>query len=238
MKTVKLSLISTIFVAALGLAFWLMGAPAWAGPPDADGCHLDHKVEECPVSGGDDPIVYTAELTAGAFVFHPSVHDPEEEPSAHVVVVTPNQRENVLRSNEDLFFDINDSPKPDTWVEMLATCEELWEPGPVVAFFVGEDDWSIDKAGGVRVVFRHIASNGAEWRFQLIGNEFEFTAFDKSFPPAPPDTSVFVLDEFAITAKSLAGGPGGTKFCRLLGDGVPNILLESSILEITVVAAP
>ncbi len=146
----------------------------------------------------------------------------------------------MLRSNTDLLFDINESPESVTWFEMFDTCEELWDPGPVVAFFVGEDDWSIDKAGGVRVVFRHIASNGAEWRFQLIGNQFDFddpnTDNQHPFPPAPPDTSVFVLDEFAITAKSLAGGPGGTKFCRLLGDGVPNILLESSILEITAMA--
>ncbi len=240
MNAAKVTLTSTVVAAALGLALGLSAVPALAGPPDLQGCHPDHKDEECPVNGGgEDPIVYTAELTAGAFVFHPSVHDPNEEPSAHVVVVTPNQRENVLRSEEDLNLDIDDSPEPDTWVDMFAICNELWEPGPVVAFFVGEDDWSIDKAGGVRVVFRHIEDQGAEFRFQLIGNEFEFTADDKSFPPAPGDTSVFVLDQFAITAKSLAGGSGGTKFCRTLG-GDPLFLSDllfglgvPSTLEIT-----
>ncbi len=223
MNAAKVTLTSTILAAALGLALGLMAAPG-----NSYACHKDGALHgnQTDCDNGGDGIVYEATLT-GAFVFDS-------------VVVTPNTRENVLRSNTDLLFDIIESPESVTWFEMFNTCEELWDPGPVVAFFVGEDDWSIDKAGGVRVVFRHIASNGAEWRFQLIGNQFDFddpnTDNQHPFPPAPPDTSVFVLDEFAITAKSLAGGPGGTKFCRLLGDGVPNILLESSILEITAMA--
>jgi hypothetical protein len=132
------------------------------------------------------------------------------------VIVTPNQRENVLRSNTDLDMVRPDFPSDefDTWVDMFATCDELWVPGPVEAFFVGEDDWSIHKAGGVRVVFRHIEDQGAEFRFQLIGDEFEFM---DSFLPELNEVREYVLTEFAITAKSLAGGSGGTKFCRTLG---------------------
>ena len=214
--------------AALGLALGLAAAPSGSSACDTG---TKHKTG-APCGGGDgdgeDPIVYTAELTAGAFVFAP----------VNPVPVTPNQRENVLRSEENLNLDIDDTIDGETWADMFATCEELWE-APVEDFFVGADDWSIDKAGGVRVVFRHIESEGAEFRFQLIGNEFEFTADGKSFPPAPGDTSVFVLDQFAITAKSLAGGSGGTKFCRTLG-GDPLFLSDllfgfgvPSILEIT-----
>ncbi len=222
MNAAKVTLTSTVVAAALGLALGLSAVPALAGPPDAQGCHPNHKDEECPVNGGgdgEDPIVYTAELTAGAFVF-----------AVNPVPVTPNQRENVLRSEEDLDLDIDDSLAPETWVDMFAICDELWE-APVEDFFVGEDDWSIDKAGGVRVVFRHIESDGAEFRFQLIGNEFDFTA---SFLPGAGETRTYTLDHFAITAKSLPGGSGGTKFCRTLGGefGVP-LLLEPSILVIT-----
>ena len=179
--------------------------------------HGDPNHKHCDDVGGGG-IEYEATLT-GAFVFDS-------------VVVSPNTRENELRSNTDLLFDINESPESVTWFDMFDTCAELWDPGPVEAFFVGEDDWTIAKAGGVRVVFRHIEDQGAEFRFQLIGNEFEFTADDKSFPPAPGDTSVFVLDQFAITAKSLAGGSGGTKFCRTLG-GDPLFLDSPSTLVIT-----
>ncbi len=238
----KTTLASTALAAALGLVLGLMSAPA-----TAHDCarHNDQTHKHCDTGGdGEDPIVYTAELTAGAFVFHPSGHDSEEEPSAHVVVVTPNNRENVLRSGVDLNFDIDDSPEDsperNTWIDMFATCAELWD-APVEDFFVGEDDWSIDKAGGVRVVFRHIEDQGAEFRFQLIGNEFDF--FDSFLPTPglgpPADTRTYTLEQFAITAKSLAGGSGGTKFCRTLG-GDPLFLSEllsglgvPSTLEIT-----
>ncbi len=221
MNAAKMTLTSTILAAALGLALGLSAVPSGSYACNTGVKH--NSGEPCGGGGdGEDPIVYTAELTAGAFVFAP----------VNPVPVTPNQREDVLRSEVDLNFDIVDSTEPDTWVDMFDTCAELWDPGPVEAFFVGEDDWSIDKAGGVSVVFRHIEDQGAEFRFQLIGNEFEFTADDKSFPPAPGDTSVFVLDHFAITAKSLAGGSGGTKFCRTLG-GDPLSLTEPSTLTIT-----
>jgi len=244
MNATKFTLTSTVVAAALGLALGLSAVPALAGPPDKDGCH-DHK--DCGSGGGDgeDPIVYTAELTAGAFVFHPSGHDSEEEPSAHVVVVTPNNRENVLRSGVDLNFDIDDSPEDsperNTWIDMFATCDALWDSGPVEFFFVQRGDWSIDKDGGVRVVFRHIEDQGAEFRFQLIGNEFDF--FDSFLPTPglgpPADTRTYTLEQFAITAKSLAGGSGGTKCCRTLG-GDPLFLTDllsgsgvPSTLEIT-----
>ncbi len=221
MNAAKVTLTSTILAAALGLALGLMAAPG-----NSYACHKDgalHGNQTDCNNGGGGAIVYTAQLTAGAFVFAP----------VNPVPVTPNQRENVLRSEENLNLDIDDSPARETWVEMFATCDELWE-GPVEDFFVGEDDWSIDKAGGVRVVFRHIESDGAEFRFQLIGDEFEF--IDSFLPTpglSPADTRTYTLDQFAITAKSLAGGSGGTKFCRTLGEDGPFDLMVPSTLVIT-----
>ncbi len=52
MNAAKFTLTSTALAAALGLALGLGAAPTLAGPPDEQGCHLDHK-EECPVNDGD-----------------------------------------------------------------------------------------------------------------------------------------------------------------------------------------
>ncbi len=223
MNAAKFTLTATVLAAALGLALGLTAVPS-----DSYACHKDtaHGNQADCDNGGDGGIVYTAQLTAGAFVFAP----------VNPVPVTPNQRENVLRSEQDLNLDIDDSPEPDTWVAMFATCDELWE-APVEVFFVGEDDWTIEKAGGVRVVFRHIEDQGAEFRFQLIGDEFEF--IDSFLPTpglgSPADTRTYTLDHFAITAKSLPGGSGGTSFCRTLGGefGDPLLLMPPSTLVIT-----
>ena len=222
MNAAKFTLTATMLAAALGLALGLATTSVQA--------HHDPDHSQGGGGGGGDgenPIVYTAELTAGAFVFAP----------VNPVPVTPNQRENVLRSEEDLNLDIDNLDIDDllareTWVDMFDTCVELWDPGPVEAFFVGEDDWSIDKAGGVRVVFRHIESEGAEFRFQLIGDEFDF---DDSFLPELNEVREYVLTQFAITAKSLPGGSGGTMFCRTLGGefGDPLDLTVPSTLVIT-----
>ena len=151
MNMAKMTLASTVLAAALGLALGLSAVPALANPPDEEGCH-DHK--DCPPGGG--PIQFTAELIAGAFVFDDGTLSFEP------VDVTPNSRENVLRSNTDLFFDIDDSPEPDTWNQVFNTCGELLDPNSVNDFFVGNDSWQIDKSGGVRVIFHDIFLQGAE----------------------------------------------------------------------------
>ena len=228
MNAAKVTLTSTILAAALGLALGLMAAPGNSYACHKDGA-LHGKQTDC--DNGDGGIVYTAELTAGAFVFAP----------VNPVPVTPNTREDVLRSEVNLNFDIDDlmvdSPERATWVDMFATCDELWFPGPVEDFFVGEDDWSIHEAGGVRVVFRHIEDQGAEFRFQLIGTEFEFM---ESFLPELNEVREYSLTEFAITAKSLAGGSGGTKFCRTLGGefGNPLFLMPSPVTLVITAPAP
>ncbi len=121
MNAAKVTLTSTILAAAFGLALGLSAVPS-----DSYACHkgnVEHGNQtDCDNGGGGGGIVYTAQLTDGAFVFAP----------VNPVPVTPNQREDVLRSEVDLNLDINDSPEPDTWVDMFAICAELWEPGPRV----------------------------------------------------------------------------------------------------------
>ncbi len=65
MRAAKVTLLSTVLVAALGLALGFSAAPALANPPDVDGCH-DHK-EDCP-DGGDDggtPTIVPTEVQWG-----------------------------------------------------------------------------------------------------------------------------------------------------------------------------
>ena len=213
MNAAKFTLTSTILAAALGLALGLMSTPAEA---HCAGKHTgDHP--HCTAGG---LITYTAQLTAGAFVFGP-------------VDVTPNQREIELRSEDDLNFDINDSPQPATWDQVFNTCGELLAPDSVDAFFVGDDNWSISKSGGVRVILADIVLQGAEVRVQLIGEVFDFSIVP--FLPEPGGMSVFELTQGAINGRSEMGGPGGSQACQPPGGGSFDIfnLISSSTLEIT-----
>ncbi len=212
MNAAKFTLTSTVVAAALGLAFGLMNTPAQAHTTACD-TKPDHK--HCAVGGG---IEYVAELTDGAFVFAPE----------NRVVVTPNQRENVLRSNVVLDMVrpdlIKDPVGYDTWNEVFNTCEELLGLDTVHSFSAGRDDWTIDKAGGVRVVFRDIElrdidaagvesvieAQGAEFRVILIGEEFEFIA---SFLPELDGEREYVLTQFGITGTPVRG-KGAIKSCR------------------------
>ena len=191
MNAAKVTLTSTVLAAALGLALGLMSTPVQA---HCDGKHTgDHR--HCT---RDDPIVYTAALTAGAFVFGP-------------VAVTPNSRESVLRSEDDLNFDIDESPQMDTWDQVFNNCPEL-SLNPVDDFFVGEDDWRIAKAGGVRVIFNNIELPGAEVTVHLIGDEFEF--IESFLPEVAPDTRNYTLDRFIIWGDSAKGEPGPKRSCN------------------------
>ena len=232
MNAAKFTLTSTVVAAALGLAFGLMNTPAQAHTTACD-TKPDHK--HCPVAGG---IVYEAELTDGAFDFCPLGG------SCGAIEVTPNTRENVLRSDTDLDMvrpDFTDDPDGyDTWNAVFNACEEMLGVDTVDSFSAGRADWSVDKAGGVRVVFRNvellatggeILGQGAEFRVQLMGDEFDFIAAEgKSFPPEPGETSVFELLDFAITGTP-ERGKGAIKSCRGTDGGGP--LLPPSTLVIT-----
>ncbi len=235
MNAAKVTLTSTILAAALGLAFGLMSTPAQA---HTTACLTKPDHKHCPDGGA---IEYAVKLTTEAFVFAP----------VNPVPVTPNQRENVLRSVTDLDMvrpDIDDDPVGyDTWNAVFNACEEMLGEDTVDAFSVGHTDWSVDKAGGVRVVFRNallrdtkgyqLGPEGAEFRVQLIGDEFDF---DVPFLPDPREMSVFELVDFAITGTPQRG-KGAIKSCRgsagsgELGfiDGSNNFIPSPSTLEIT-----
>ena len=216
MNAARFTLTSTILAVALGLGLSFGATPAkahCAGKHTGDHPHCD--------GGGGGPIQFTAELTGGAFVFGP-------------VVVTANNRENVLRSGVDLNFDIDFSPAPGTWDQVFNTCTELLAQDSVDEFFVGEDDWQIDRSGGVRVRLHDIMLQGAEVIVQLIGEEFDFLG-DPFLPENPGETSVFHLTQFKINGRSQMGGPGGSQGCQPPSGGTADIfpLLVSSELTIT-----
>ena len=231
MNAAKVTLISTVLAAALGLAFGLMSTPAQAHTT-ACVTKPDHK--HC----GDGGTTFTVQLfdedgvSTGAFDFCPLGGQ------CGLIVVTPNTRGNVLRSNKNL--DMRRPAAPDleaTWNAVFNACEDLLGLNTVVSFSAGQTDWSVDKAGGVRVVFRdavlrdtlgNILGQGAEFRVQLMGDEFDF---DVPFLPDPGEMSVFELVDFAITGTP-ERGKGAIKSCRgSAGAGV--LTPSSSTLEIT-----
>lgn len=226
MNTANMTLASTVLAAALGLGLGLMSTPAEAH------CAGKHTEGHPHCAGG--PITYTAQLTAGAFVFGP-------------VVVTPNTREDVLRSGVDLNFDISTSPAVGTWDKVFNTCIELLAQDSVDDFFVGEDDWQIDKSGGVRVRLHDIRFDQgdpallnsdvpAEVTVELVGNEY---IFDESFLPEATETRTYVLDGYLIRGETLKGIHPRSG-CQERGSGTPDIILliDSSVLVITATATP
>jgi hypothetical protein len=201
--------------------------------------HQDQNHKHCDSggSGGGGAITYTAELTEGAFDFD--------------VIVAPNSRENGLLSSEDLYMVRPGEPDNGvclasdtrdeclTWNDVFNTCAVLLAQNSVTDIFVLNDDWSIEKAGGVRVIFRDIRLQGAEVTVQLIGNEFEFS---EPFIPVPDDapgstaTRTFDLDQAAIYGKSVKGGGGPRQGCQPSGGGgfdIFPLLHVDSVLVIT-----
>ena len=124
-----------------------------------------------------------------------------------------------------------------TWNAVFNACKDLLGENTVDSFSAGHTDWSVDKAGGVRVVFRNallfdgttnpLGPEGAEFRVQLMGDEFDF---DDPFLPDPGGMSVFELVEFAITGTP-ERGKGAIKSCR--GSDGSGPLLPPSTLVIT-----
>ena len=219
MKSTKIALLATALVGGLVLMLALSVPSAEAAPKK---CDNDPTARGC--GGGGASIVYTAELTEGAFVFGP-------------VDVTPNSKENQLFSSTDLNLDINDSLAPATWDQIFNTCGELLDPDSVDDFFVGDDDWRINKSGGVRVVFPNILflDQGAEVTVQLIGNEFDF--IDSFLPESIGDIRSYALTQGAIYGRTLKG-TSPKMGCQPPGGGGFDVftLLSPSTLVITAVA--
>jgi hypothetical protein len=206
MKIRYLTLITTLAFLGFSVSAMAHDCSRHLNNPNHKHCDVD------PPSGG--AIVYTAELTMGAFVFNT---DPGLD---SVVVVTPNSMANTFSSKEDLDMvridPLVDEEAEATWNHVFNTCVELLTPDSVSDFLVGEDDWSIQKAGGVRVVFYDVRLTGAavllgdaEVTVQLIGNVFDFT--NNPFLPVPElgtgkiATSEFFLDQAAIYGRTAKG---------------------------------
>ena len=212
---------STVVAAALGLALGLSAVPS-----DSYACHrgTDHGSQIC--GGGEDPIQFTAELTFGAFEFGP-------------VVVTPNSRENELRSEVPFTFTwdrLNDGASP--WDQVFNDCMLLGD-NSVDDFFVGRDDWTIEKAGGVRIILRDIRlididGDHAEVTVQLIGEESDFD--DDPFLPSS-GVRVFLLTQGRISGRSVSGEPGPRGRCQASGQFFLTSP-DTATLEITAEPAP
>ncbi len=182
--------IAVLAIALLIPATSTLAAPDCSKHPDNPNCGGG--------GGGEGAIVYTAELT-GAFVFSEDV--------------TPNSRENQLRSTEALdMVRPEDEELEATWDDVFNECGELLTD-TVAGITVGDDNWSIDKTGvevnGVVVIFHDIRLQEAEVTVQLMGNDFNFIA--QPFLPEPgqnpgdTETSEFILRKFAIHGSTEKG---------------------------------
>ncbi len=209
------SLIKSLFrlmVVTFIFAMLMPVTTAWADPNCAK--HPEHP--KC-TGGGVGGVTYTAELSLGGFVFNPG-------PS---VEVTPNAKENKLRSQTDLVMQRSDGDGT-TWDVVFAACQLLTPP--INLFTVFNDNWAINKDGGVRVMFSDILLQGAKVRVQLIGTEFDF--LNDPFLPELGNTSEFILSQFAITGRSLPGEQGPSMSCSPRGQQI-NPLPVFSKLTIT-----
>jgi hypothetical protein len=204
-----------------------------------------------PGGGDGESIVYTAELT-GAFVFNTLGDDNS------IVVVTPNKRESSLHGEPlDISIPgynpgkdswdcerITDEPTYDacmTWHHVFNTCPLLLNKDSVEGFYVGADNWSIQRPGGVYVQLVDIALQGAKISMNLYGDKSVNT--DPFLPPVG-EPSEFILGEFATWGKGLPGA-GPNSGCepfenRPLGyyyiDGEENEQFKETNLQLVITA--
>lgn len=221
------------------LAFLGFSVSAAAHPCDR---HDDKSHKHCDnePGGGDGSIVYTAKLS-GAFVFNENV--------------TPNKRKSSLHSNQDLDLERSGYPTAcsdisiedeetykacQTWNHVFNTCLLLLVGGEdsVDLIRVGDDDWSIQKPGGVYVQFGDMPVPGAKVSVNLYGNK-ELNV-DPFLPTLEESPSLFILDGFATWGKPLPGEDGAMSLgCepfenRPLGYWDAGVFIETSVtLEIT-----
>jgi hypothetical protein len=182
----------------------------------------------------DPTVVYTAELISGAFDFRVAGG------ASGAVSVTPISMGNELFGNDPLGMERSDGGLPETWNKVFNTCGELLALDSVTYFHVEADDWSIEKPGGVRVIFRDINLPGVDGlpggkvTVQLIGDEF-----DDFLPPDPdPGETTLIthnLRWFAIYGRTQKG-VHPKKGCQPSGSGSFDIYPfkknEHSVLEI------
>jgi hypothetical protein len=183
------------------------------------------KVVKCPTWPECEgvTITYTAQLF-GEFVFNTSSGDDD-------IVDVTEVAEGDLRSGESLLM-FRPGGDGNTWDQVFDACAALLEPGSVTSISVASADWSIEKAGGVRVVFRDIrlklkgTTEDVLVRVQLIGDEHDFF---ESYLPAPGDTRVYELNQFDIMGTTAHGVHPRSK-CHEPGRDGPALLTPSTLV--------
>ena len=236
-KAAKVTLLSTILAAALGLALGLVSTPVQAHCPhkgSTDHVHCD----------GGGTIEYTAKLTGGGFAFD-------------TISVIANSKEDLLTPSINvgvltLFIpdsDDHESVDHETWEQVFNDCPELLKnsdmEGFVQEFSIGNTQLRINKAGGVRVLFVNILFDEeapgvldptapAEVTVQLVGNEFDFV---DSFLPEPGDdnTREYDLVGYRINGGTLKGIHPRSG-CKVQGSGTPDIIVLDSPSTLTITA--
>ena len=181
-----------------------------ANPDCSDPKHAGNP--NCPPP--DDPppsITYTVELAGRVFHFA-------------AVDVTPNEKENALFPVEDdlVFSRPSKANAGDAWDAVFASCENFFGPHPippigptpivVSGFTVPAGNWTINKAGGVRLVmsdipFDVLGNSPPEdplhftVRLQLIGKTFFDDPDAPPWLPAPDNG-----EEYAMISSWITGG--------------------------------
>ena len=231
MNMTKMTLISTVVAAAFGLAFGLMSTPAEAH------CARKHTGDHAHCTAGGPIVRYEATL-AGAFAFVDKV-------------VFPNNRENVLRSEDfiDMVRPGDFGDLDDTWDQVfIIECPVLLGE-PVDSFFVGPFDWSInmnDDESFVDVVLVVFQDARPELEGGLsdaeVNIQFRTDETDGQFLPAPGATIDFDLTRGGINGSSVRG-VHPREACQLQGEGGSEIFelilgQESLTLSITAIVEP
>ncbi len=232
MNAAKMTLVSTILAAALGLALGLMSTPAQA---HCGGKHTgDH-----PHCANGGLITYTAQLTGGAFKFSCI---PSGDCLLGVVDVAPNSRENVLLSNVTLDMErpAGNMTLEDTWDAVFAGCPVLLGTETVDGFDVGPDNWRISKSGGVRVMFSDIMLEGldgpVEVTVQLVGDTFDSEFDSNPFLADPGFPSVFDLGVGYIIWGETAQGTHPRMSCQVRGSGGAGIVPLANLGQLVITA--
>ena len=195
-------------------------------------CNKDETENSCPADcsdGGsgdppvDDAVVYTVELTAGAFRF---VNGAGSLIYPIHVITDSNKDIGLVPLYEYQDVEMHRPPagspaEQATWDRMFAIgCPELGTDDPINGFKIDKilsSDWGVGEPGNYRIILRDIrlTANGVAWdvTMQLIGPP-NYTPYSDGWLPdgGPHD---FYLERGKMWGREVSGGgPGGRKSCH------------------------
>jgi hypothetical protein len=201
-------------------------------------CDEDDQHPSCKPDDSGDLVVYTAELTAGAFKF-----------DLETVDLTLNSYGNGLQSDSEVTMtrpdpvnDANDASQWDTFFNVV--CMNLLGTVRVESIKVAAGNFEITRSSSndMRVILHDILLSGknekdAKVTVQLIAHEP--VPVPEVFP-ATGETNTVTFTYGAIYGRSKKGGPGGSQGCQESGGGSFEefpLSESSSVLDITAPAA-